>query len=317
MFYTQEVFYIPFKVLKVLGIWQQKSSTWIYRIYGFLLHFLFIDLFALLMVLYLFHFEDFEGLADCLSITFTMLAGILKTCNFMYKLGSILTLVNSLDELIRLSEWKGNKNHTRINKRVEQGKLAYKIFCSMVVTTCTFGAFVPVFNWRERLLAYRMYFPMIDYKNNGYTFIAVGIYQLGPIFTGPLDITLDMLPVFFMCYAVGLIEELSDRLENIGCQKEDEKLKKEESLQLHAKQTSLAEDLTELHKCIELHLQIKKFIADTENYFATIILVQGVMSSIILCTTVVMMLMVSSIIVSEFINFFKLYLFFLTDFACQ
>ena len=295
MFDTQEVFYTPFKTAKILGIWQQKSSTWTYRIYGFLLHFLFIDLYTFLMVLYLFHFEDFEGLADCLSIFFTMLAENLKTYNFMYKLVSILTLVESLDELIKFSEWKGNKDHTRINKRVEQGKLAYKIFCSMAIATCVIGGLVPVFNWRERKLAYRMYFPMIDYRNNGWMFIAVGIYQLSPIAFGLLDITLDMLPVFFMCYAIGLIEELSDRLENIGCHKEENKQKKEKFIQ-PVRRIPPVDDLTELHKCIELHLQIKKFTNDTENCFATIILVQGVMSSIILCTTVIMMLMVSSVL---------------------
>ena len=295
MFDTQDVFYIPFKVFKVLGIWQQKSSTWIYFIYGLLFRFLFIDLFAVLMILYLFHFEDFEGLSDCLSMSFTMLAGSLKTYNLMFKLASILTLVRSLDELIKLIEWDKNKSHKIIKKRVDKGRLVYKIFCSVAIANCTFGAFIPIFNWGERKLAYRMYFPMIDYKNNDWMFIAAGIYQLGPIFTGLLDVTLDMLPVFFMCYAIGLIEELANRLENIGCHKVNNISKKEKSLQSIERSPS-SDDLNELLKCIDIHLQIKKFTADIENYFATIIMVQGVMSSIILCTTVVMMLMVSLII---------------------
>lgn len=89
-----------------------------------------------------------------------------------------------------------------------------------------------------------------------------------------IDITLTCLPVIFMGYAVALLEELSKRLTKIG-----ELVKTHEGIEDNAW-------LTELVECVNLHLKIKEFTRNIEKHFSTIILVQGLMSSIIFCTSI-------------------------------
>ena len=81
-------------------------------------------------------------------------------------------------------------------------------------------------------------------------------------------VALDMLPVFFMSAANGLLEELSERLSRIG-----------------ENQQNIQKDLKELLKCIEIHLKIKHFTKATGDMFSTTILIQGLLSSILLCST--------------------------------
>lgn len=168
------------------------------------------------MFLYLVHSDDLHGFSDCLNAFFTMFAACLKIFNFMYKLGNILMLVKSLDKLIELSEYKNNLDHEEIKKRVGQGRLVYNIIVTSATVSCTIVGIFPIINWRDHKLSYRMYFPIINYKNNDLIFLALACYQMLAAVFAVLDMTLDMLPILFMCFAIGLIEELSERLENIG-----------------------------------------------------------------------------------------------------
>lgn len=115
-----QVFRVPFKVLKVFGIWQEKTSSLPYRFYGFFVHFLFIDLNALSKALchifYLFHIEDIQSLSDCLSTLLTNFGEIDKTTIFVYKLKNIQVLVKSAEDLILLSKYEGNRSHNEIKK---------------------------------------------------------------------------------------------------------------------------------------------------------------------------------------------------------
>lgn len=125
---------------------------------------------------------------------------------------------------------------------------------------------------------------MVDYKTNDWVFAIILVFEACCNILPALNTALDILPVIFMCFAVGFIDELSDRLKAIGCNSEKKSL---------IKNFEQSDELKELLKCIEVHQAIKSYILDIQNYFATVIMVQGVMSSIILCTTVFTMSLVS------------------------
>lgn len=74
-----------------------------------------------------------------------------------------------------------------------------------------------------------------------------------------------------MSFAIGLTDELSARLELIGSGGDSNK---------------------ELKKCIEIHQDLKNYVKTIQDNFAAAILVQGFLSSIIMCTTVFTMSMV-------------------------
>lgn len=130
MFDTQEVFLVPFRVLKVLGVCQEKTSSWPYRVYGFLLHFIVGFLFELFGFLYLFHFENLQEFSDCISIVLTVFACGIKILNFIYNFGNILLLIEKLNDLVTLSECNTNESHKKIKKQVDKVKFVFKMFAS-------------------------------------------------------------------------------------------------------------------------------------------------------------------------------------------
>lgn len=277
MFDHREVFRIPFKMLKTYGLWQTKESSWSYRVYGFIIHIMFIDFFTFFQFLYIFYAEDVQELSDWLSVFLTNVAQSFKTYNFLFKLSSIIVIVDNLEKLIKLAENYESRNHEKLRRFVNEGHRSFVLFCGSAVLTCALAALVPIFNFKERTLAYKMAFPFLDYKRDDLTFALVAIYEMAPICSCCIDISLDMLPVFCFCFATGLIEELSDRLKNIA---------KNKSVRIVRETPSNgdSEDLQELLKCIEIHKGIKGFVDETRELFSTIVMVQGVMSSIILAT---------------------------------
>lgn len=288
---TQEVFSIPFKVLKFFGIWQEKSSSWCYRLYGSIFIIFGVNLYALLMFLYLFHVENFQELSDCLAVFSSLFAECFKVFYLIFKVEHILTLVKNLDQLIKLSECKLNENHEKICKRVRRLKQIYKFLVCKSVATLTLTCLIPIIHWREHKLAFQMYLPMVDYANNDGLFIATAVYQMLVIVLAQINMTLDILPMLFMCFVIGLIEELSDQLRNIGEPKNNLQRTKQPGIS-QSKHVNNSE-AQELLKCIKIHQGIKKFIADTQKHFAVNIMIQGAMSSIILCTSAFTLSLVS------------------------
>lgn len=277
-----EVFRIPFKIIKVLGLWQEKNSSWPYRFLGFLVQFMCIDLITLFQFLYFFHFEDFQSLSDCITTFPTTLSQVVKSLTFIYELKNIQLLVENLKDLIKLSECEVTKNHPQISKVIRRVRIAYNSLLVTAVFSCTIAGLVPIMNRKQHQLAYRMHFPWLDFKNNDTIFILLALYQMVPVFVCVLITSIGILPVFCMCFATGLIEELTIRLEKIGTKTEGPKTKEEEDF-----------ELAELLKCIEIHQGIKKFVNDTQRIFSTLILLECVMSSFVFCTTAFMLSLVS------------------------
>lgn len=92
-----------------------------------------------------------------------------------------------------------------------------------------------------------------------------------------IDIAIATLPVFFMAYAIAFLKQLSRRLEKIGNEIIIGRGTSIEQEKKHQK---------ELIDCIKIHLRIKEFVRGIEKHFSTIILVQGLLSSIIFCTII-------------------------------
>ena len=276
-----------FKVLKFFGLWQEKNSSWPYRVYGGLVNLFQVQLFTLFHFFYLFHFENVFDLTDCIAFFFTNFGEIFMTINFVIKLQDIKKLVRTLEDL--LSEFKNIKNCDKILKRLKFVRLVFKVFLVSGIVTCTLTGLVPIINMKDHTLTYRMYFPYIDYKNNDTWFIILALYQMLPVTASVMIITLDCLPVFFMAYAIGMLEELSDRFAAIRVRPTVAQITADPTL---VKPQNNGEDLKELLKCIQIHQKIKNFITDVQEIFSFVIFVQGLMSSLIFCTLAFMLSLV-------------------------
>lgn len=77
--------------------------------------------------------------------------------------------------------------------------------------------------------------------------------------------TLDMIPVIFMSFATGLIEELSESLLDIGKGNNKMKLTMPGKVKME----------TELNKCVCIHKRIKSYEIEIEGLFSVAIFLQG------------------------------------------
>ncbi|CRL02772.1 CLUMA_CG016011, isoform A [Clunio marinus] len=257
--------YKPFKltffILKKIGMLQDGEQSWIYFVCGYFFHFIVIYVYIFGQLTYLINAADLMDFSEGLALTTTFIALSLRSINFFRKINKIKTSVEALNKLLRKTDHEASiKDRKFIRQEVSFCYKVYLAFLFSGILTLTSGAFVPVINNK---VPYKFWFPFDTNKETSEVgfWIASYILVLHSFPTGILDISLCMLPVIFMAFAIGLLRELSERLKKI-------------------------KTIEELVQCVTIHQEIKLFIKDIHGNFAETIFFQGIMSSLTLCTGV-------------------------------
>lgn len=121
--------------------------------------------------------------------------------------------------------------------------------------------------------------------DNELKYYAAAVYNmLDSLVCASLNIALDSVPVIFMSYTIAMVHELSKRLEKIGEDKIEEKQRKNQSRD---------RNMTELMKCVEIHLNLKGFSSQIVRRFSLMIFFQGMISSLIICTCIYILSLVT------------------------
>ncbi|CAO1308353.1 unnamed protein product [Diamesa tonsa] len=291
---------LPIKIIKLSGLWQDENSSWIYRLYGLVVHLICIDLYVFMQIIYLIYmFEDVNDFSHVLGGVVIYIVIILKTSNFLYELKQIKMLIVMMENLIKFTE-NGDKQRPLLQKQVLRDHKVFKIFLANCVVSAWLAIIVIIVYHHEHRLPYKTWAP-VDYHNNKNWYWVLAVYQiLGPTCGACIVATLDMLPVFFICVATGLIKELCQRISSIGTK--EIKLIMEPPTNLRTKLLLLSkqrlieeEHLKELLNCIEIHKEIKKFALKSGEIFSTMIFAQGVSSSINMCTAAFQLSLISPI----------------------
>lgn len=258
---------ICFLVLKTCGVWQDGEQTWTYFIIGYFVHVILMQLYIVCLFMYAFQAEDLIDFAESFGLATTVLALFIKCLNFLINIKDIMKLVESVEILLKFS---GSDEHRIIlNARVQFGYKIMKIFLMTGIISCLTAIFPPFFSHQ---LPYKFWLPF-DIKNSETGFWITSISSLlSSPFTAELALVLDVLPVIFLTFAIGLVEELCIRIEGIGRLTNLKGSKRSQFYKI------------ELVKCIQIHQKIKKFVLDIQNSFSMVIMVQGVLSSAIICT---------------------------------
>ena len=282
-------FKIPIKVLKVFGLWQKKTSSSLYFFYGVVMHVIFIDIYTLLQFYYFFTFMTFEDFAFLMTLLPTYAALVVKSINFMYYVDDIVMLLETIQEILEEESFTET-----LQKQLYRVHLVYIWFSGTAIATCILAIGIP-FVYHE--LPYRMWFPY-DYNKSQVLFWLSVSYQLfDSTCYAAVDIVLDTLPAIFMCYILGMLEELCSRLEN---------LKGQSNVVGGSKEFIKIDNKKELLHLIQLQLKIHDLSRKVEKYFSFVIVAQGSMSTLILCTTSFALTIVSSIFfVLSICNTFK------------
>lgn len=98
-----------------------------------------------------------------------------------------------------------------------------------------------------------------------------------------IDCSVMSLPNILIGYVTAMLKQLSKKMENLGAESSAVEYNPEREKQY----------MKELVGCVRAHRKIKIMAEEIEHHFSPIVLVQGLMSSVILCTIVYFLSMVS------------------------
>lgn len=285
-------FKIPLQILRALGLWNSGAHTvWYYfscLVLQILIHFSTIG-----YLLYLFETEDVREFSEVISVLMTNSAAIIKSLNILLRLRQIKKLLKSAEGLLLLFE--ASQLNGCIEKNVNRGLKSFKAYLYSAILTCTLSGLIPIVNYQQHILPYKMFIPF-DYKCSDIRFILTAAWQTVTTLTGgAIVVSLDIVPVLFMCYATGFLEELKTRLDKITVNREKQNLSVngtrlrlfDSNILTQMEQKCFDKSLNdEFSKCIKAHQMTKSFIFDIQEIFASVIMIQGYITTIILCTTV-------------------------------
>lgn len=261
-------FKLAFAIMKKTGMWHDGKRSLRYSIFGYFSVFFVVHVFWLQYLIYAFNTTNLEDFMEAAGYAASQTAQLFKFWNFYFKLPKILKSLKNLTYLLAFSADNRWNNREKIKSQIAFGMKIYKAFWFSAWTTCFIGCTMPFIKHR---LPYNSWFPFnTETSEIGFwsasTYMAIILFPMSVT-----DITLDILPVIFMTFAIGLLEELSVRLEKIG----DEKF-------LTAKQQNSEKELI---KCIKIHKKILVFVKEIEENFSLAIFLQGLISSTILCAS--------------------------------
>lgn len=256
-------FEVCFKIFKVCGMWQDGNQSWAYFFLGYSAHIFFLDIYLISIFIYAFQTDNLIDFTEAFGLGVINLAMFFKCVNFFIRIKSVMKSLESLKSLLELSAPRNfNSSRSLLKTQVNFGYKVFKIFYAVIVVTCVSGIFPP---FLEHKLPHQIWFPFDRSKSEiAFWTSSILTISISP-YIGSLDMAIDMLPVIFMTFAIGLIDELSERLGN-----------------LEQKTEMISED-KELIKCIQIHQGIIDYVKGIQNNFSSVILIQGVLGSIMLC----------------------------------
>jgi hypothetical protein len=265
-------FKLAFTIMKYVGMWHDGKRSWTYTILGHFAIFFFVKSLTIQGFMYMLEAPSWEDFIEISGLLATNLALTFKFWNFYFKLNKILESIDTLTALLAFSADESWKSRDHLMSRIATEIKIHKVFWFTAWTTCFLSCLNP-FTLHE--LPYKAWFPF-DTTSSEVNFWAASVYVM--IIAFPLsisDITLDMIPVIFLTFAIGLVEELAEKLAQIVDEVKTSKASSNEDQEIEKKMV----------KCIEIHMQIKKFVKEIEDNFSLAIFLQGVISSVILCAS--------------------------------
>ena len=271
-FEATSLFKTPVKSLKVMGMWPNKQSSRIYRIYCVVVHIIFMDTILALQIAALCTYETFDDIVNTLFIIPTYVGCVAKTLNFLVNFSKVEEIMEMLKELYEICP-----DTTKIDQRLKMASRIYRTFLFGAIA-CGVAACLTVFYE----LPYRIWFPY-NTDENLWAYVIVAAYaSLEILVYGHVIVTLDLFLVFFFSYAIGFMEVLCDSLGSIRKQYLE-----------HSSRQDFNHNQKELKKLIGFQIKVDEYLKKFLISFSWIFVLQGLISVVILCTTFFVMINVS------------------------
>jgi hypothetical protein len=289
-------FNFPFFFLKTLGVYQSKSSSRAYKVYGFLMILIILVFSAFCHTMHIVRMIkhcSFRDFSEILIILCTVYAIAFKSIWFLVKLEKIEEIMKTLENLFDLSSFGRPERKTRLEAKVRKLDTILKLYYSSAFVAVTTAAIVSFVKYKERTPTFKTWF-FLDYKASDLNYLLLASHECIAAFYGSSLITaFDIVPVIFMALTSELLRELSTELSMIGIEQnrdnEDVALTSKSAIKAYreAKENILADEKAnkKLQACIEIHLKIKSFSKDISDHLSFVAFVNASMNTIILCTS--------------------------------
>ncbi|CAG9802331.1 unnamed protein product [Chironomus riparius] len=251
------------KLTRFLGIWVKKDDPVYYLAYSIFMQFVFVYAFTFMMGMYIVNVSDIIDFADQSSSFCTYIVCSVKCINIFFQIDKLEANFRELKQCIE--DYETPELYT---KHVSKANKLLKMYWAATFSTVFYAGFIPFFSDR---LAYPMWFPY-SLENPTLYYISAFYQWIGTILYSTANVMMDSLPVLFIAYFIALFENIADRLAAIKRQGVIKGKKK-------------FDNRKELIKCVKYQLKVIELVRKTENIFSVVIFIQGLFSSVILCTT--------------------------------
>lgn len=266
----------PFKwcfgLLKIFGLWLDGEESKRYRRYGIFLFFFCPILLSSLQTAGI--FERGLSIDSVESLTF-IIAGvvlIIRIIDLLVKFQSFKDLYDNLDEATK----KYIRNGKFIRKRM---RFCFKLFIVMEVNVVMNIASACFISLQAQKLPHQVGVPF-DIENNRLGFWIVYFYEcIALIYVPPVFNAMIVLPVFFMNFLIGFMEDYNERLKNFG--NPGKLIKNGKDLELE--NNRIHEELKEL---VQTHGKIKYLADEISKLFSITFFVASIVGSVLLCSSV-------------------------------
>jgi hypothetical protein len=164
-----------FKVIKVLGYWQDGNQSWTYFFFGHFLHFQLVYVQMYFVFNYLFHANDPAEFIDTLGMLTAFIGTDLKILAWLFNIKEIVILVEAIKEALKFSYDERFKSRKHIEKQSKLIMRIYKFFWGSAIVSCTLSIFVPLKSHKQ---SYNVRFPFdTDFETNAIGFWLSSFYS--------------------------------------------------------------------------------------------------------------------------------------------
>lgn len=271
-------FNLCFKILKFLGLWQDGLQSSAYRIIGYLSHFAMFELCIVGQVLYMINAdrtdEKIEDWIDSLRIFIVCISLVARSFNFIAKIDKISKAVKAVNQMTIFTD----PLYVLQGHALQRAKIIVKVIKIYWLCAGIFSTFSIIAGIISHQILFKIWLPFDAESCEACYWIETCFLTLNISYVTSAAVALDMLPLAFICFVVGLVEELSDRLAAVTTNEE-------------------------LIKCIQFHIEIKEFVKKIHANFAAVILLDGFVSSTVFCVCAFLMSMASLFVTRKLLSF--------------
>lgn len=265
-------FELPLKILSIYGRKIERDFKLKNFLLGLLTHFILVDIFLILQLLYLMEISSTRDFMEFLSLFSTHLCYVAKLSNLLVNYRGYIELIELLRE-----NTKSYEINEKFMKKINQVNLFFRIifFSALISSSC--GGFASYFTHE---LAFKMWFPTMNSTTLNAGFLSVAIYQhIDGIWLAGTDVAFDFIPVFLMVYVVAMLEQLCEKLEML------ERKQLKGILKNALKKDSILDLQKELISIELQRLKVFEVVKKIEKNFNFAFFARGFTTSFVMCTS--------------------------------